>query len=489
MACRQPDCADTKEALIHYSIVEAEPVVSLPEFYALRELLVSTNHHLQPAKISNKAFYDLSLWLSDADNNPWTEALSDKLFFLTPADQLFALRKLFQLKANGIRALAVSDLEMMRFIDLSLYKTGEEVAPDLHLDLSVAIVIEVLNALSKGSGPLLFGDLIGVMLKNITSDRKRKFQITELFEGCEGRMEMKYDWHTNNREITKVFFNDTYYWAVSTPAHDSIANEVSAITGTRWNSGAGHWGVPRAQEDVVLLIAQENRFFINVAGSHYDNNMHLAALRRTNVPRGVSYCEGRIANGAHKKYGVPFWFCSGSLCFQNCETAHSPEAWEHYTLLDFCQILGLGLDGEDAAGDMVTKGQYYKFIATINRFNQLIDHLYCRDCEEILSPTVESVWGVSRVSRFSCTNNSCKSYRITVYLNHCLNGKCNSVIDSRDSKKCTHGLYICSNESCGTCCSHKMFSTRLGYLEKVKAHVPPNLSETVHLSVSTLPYS
>jgi hypothetical protein len=106
----------------------------------------------------------------------------------------------------------------------------------------------------------------------------------------------------------------------------------------------------------------------------------------------------------------------------------------------------------------------------------LIDHLYCRDCEEILSPTVESVWGVSRVSRFSCTNNSCKSYRITVYLNHCLNGKCNSVIDSRDSKKCTHGLYICSNESCGTCCSHKMFSTRLGYLEKVKAHVPPNLS-------------
>ena len=109
-------------------------------------------------------------------------------------------------------------------------------------------------------------------------------------------------------------------------------------------------------------------------------------------------------------------------------------------------------------------GKYNQFMSHINRFNQLLEKIYCKECNHILYPVESSNYAAYSVTRFCCENEKCNEHKKTVYLNHCLNGKCNSIIDSRDSKKCPNGLYIC--QVCGSCCSHSMFIRHLNNLEK-----------------------
>lgn len=110
--------------------------------------------------------------------------------------------------------------------------------------------------------------------------------------------------------------------------------------------------------------------------------------------------------------------------------------------------------------------------------------MYCRSCDQILYPDESSNYAAYTVVRFSCQNETCIEHRKVVYLNHCLNGKCNSIIDNRDSKRCHYenhvdfsGLYICSD--CGSCCSHEMLSRRLSSLESNGGFIHPELRTKV----------
>jgi uncharacterized protein YbaR (Trm112 family) len=150
------------------------------------------------------------------------------------------------------------------------------------------------------------------------------------------------------------------------------------------------------------------------------------------------------------------------------------QIWEEYTLFDFLKILKLDVSSEQA------KDEYYKFVATINRFNRLLEHLYCNECNEILYPINDSDYAHYRVVRFRCENLKCSKSDKTnkeneIYLHHCLNGHCNGIIDSRESKKCPNGLYICSNKECGCCCSHDMLNRRLENLNKTGGYIHPDL--------------
>ncbi|WP_157472187.1 S1 domain-containing protein [Neolewinella persica] len=465
--------------LIQFAL-KAYPIInSRPQFYGFHELLTRVKHQTTSFQPENQVFFELSSWLTDPDTHPLKEELNQKLVFLNPGHQILMLKKRFHLHETGVTHLSIDDLQKLRHIDLSLYQTAAEVAPELNLDLSVATVIHTLQSLAKDARLLVAGDLIGIMLENITSNRTQKFKITELFESCAGRMEMVYNWETYNRKLFKVHFGHSYYWALQVPYGDVVIDDVKNLPGRKWNPDKKHWGVLKKHEALVLSLARANRFFIDIEGSNYTNNTHLANAKRTEQPRGITYCEGRKANVLDRTHQKDFWWCANAPCFQNCETAHHPEDWRKYTLLDFCRILNLKIDDQDVAGRVVSKSQYYKFVATINRFNRLIEHLYCRDCNEILSPTTETHFGARRISRFQCTKSTCAAHRKEIYLHHCLNGKCNSIIDSRDSKKCSHGLYICANEECGTCCSHKMFSDRLSNLQSVGGYIPQGLVQNV----------
>jgi ribosomal protein L37AE/L43A len=123
--------------------------------------------------------------------------------------------------------------------------------------------------------------------------------------------------------------------------------------------------------------------------------------------------------------------------------------------------------------DFIPKGHYYQFIGLINRFNRLLDKIYCHDCNEILYPVETSHFAAYAVVRFCCENNKCSKHKEEVYLNHCLIGQCNSIVDSRVSKRCKNGLYICNN--CGSCCSHNMLQRRLTNLQTTGGYIHKRL--------------
>lgn len=177
-------------------------------------------------------------------------------------------------------------------------------------------------------------------------------------------------------------------------------------------------------------------------------------IRSNDKPQGVIFCEGRLAQQLDKKYGLKFWWCRNYPCFAPCHIDHELEEWEKYTIRDMLRILQVRYDPD----------QFQVFQGMVNRTNSLLKHLNCRQCNRILTPQGQSNFGFYRATKFICSNEKCTSKQV-IYLNHCLNGKCLSIIDSRDSAQCPNGMYVCTK--CYSCCSTKGFARRIENLKNV----------------------
>lgn len=469
---------------------------------ALNKFDIDIKNTETPVIENNIGFFKLALWIEDISSEFNYEEFRTKIPFLSPEHQIRFLRKIFKLKHEKKFDLTVEKLAKLINIDFDIFKINEEYNPEIPLDISVDIVIEAIKSFSESGKFLLDSDLLKIVLKDVSNDKKHKFQVAELFEKCEGRFEAKYNWITKG-EINKIPFGDgQFYFAIQfeagemrevwgkhrgvyqhfvpSPYFEALKDKVKRLPGRKWNPEKQHWGVPSRYENEVLNFAQENQFFLNVEGSKYVNNKHLAAFKRTETPNGIIYCEGRQSNIKDKIFNRDFWWCCNHPCYDNCETLHTSEEWNRYTLLDFLTILGLSLDDSNRVGDSIERGKYYQFISEINRFNRLLERMYCKVCDNILYPIEDSNFAHYRVSRFSCTNEKCSEYRKEIYLHHCLNGKCNGIIDSRKSEQCPNGLYICDNKECGCCCSHEMLKRRLENLKVTGGYIHQNLETLVN---------
>jgi len=423
-------------------------------------------------------FYSIILWFLDIESTFDFDLLASKFIYFSPDDQVKIIRKLFFLKANGTIQLSISDLNKLTRVDLDLYKTSKRFNPEIPLDISTEIILNALYNYSQTNKFLVEGELLYLVLQSLGTDKKRKFKLTNYFENCEGRLNAEFDWSTNGK-ISKVTFGEgKFYFAIEFKYNSSLVETVKNIPGRKWNNDTKLWGVPSQYENEVLKFAKNHRFFLDFEGSNNANNTHLANFLRGEVPNGISFCEGRLANKQDDLFKKEFWWCGNQKCFQKCETYHSLEQWELYTLLDFCEILELNTDETNRMNDFIPKGHYYQFIGLINRFNILLDKIYCHECNEILHPVDTSHFAAHTVVRFCCENDKCRQQKKEVYLNHCLNGQCNSIVDSRVSKSCKNSLYICEN--CGSCCSHSMLQRRLTNLQTTDAYIHQNLLNCVN---------
>lgn len=181
----------------------------------------------------------------------------------------------------------------------------------------------------------------------------------------------------------------------------------------------------------------------------------------------ITFCEGRESQSEED-----VWWCVGhNPCHKCAITPHSKEEWQDYTLYDFCKILGFDLTEENKYGHFHC-GKYTLFVTSINKFIEIANHMYCKECGETLYPE-ESNYSVKGASTFHCINKACSQYFKPVYLNHCYNKKCRSIVDSREEAKCPNGLLICKD--CGTCCSTEMFIYRLERLKRAGSHFIPQV--------------
>ncbi|NEU10096.1 hypothetical protein GZH53_17355 [Flavihumibacter sp. R14] len=442
----------------------------------------------------NNPFYSLILWFFGRQETFDFEFLKNKFIYFDSSDQIKIIKRLFYLCAQGDFSLTVEKLNEIKRVDVDLYKIDTEWSNELKWDLSIDIIIKGLVKFKQEHRFLAESELLACVLENLYGNNKRKFSLGNFFEECSGRMVNEFNWKTKG-SITKRHFGNSFYFAISfevgedetnhyghnyfvvNPHFKRLKEKVKELPGRKWNSELLHWGVPKKYEEEVYDFAKKERFFIDLPGNKYINNVHLVNYKRSEKPPGIKYCEGRLANKKHDTLNRDFWWCRGGPCFENCETSHNPEQWERYTLLDFCNILGFDTDERNKMQDLVPKGQYYKFVSLINRFGRLLERLYCNDCGQILFPTDTSHFAAYTVVRFSCNNDKCGEFEKEVYLTHCLNGRCSGIIDSRISQRCSNGLIIC--DDCGTCCSHEMFKRRLENLSLTGGYIHPELVHAV----------
>ena len=158
---------------------------------------------------------------------------------------------------------------------------------------------------------------------------------------------------------------------------------------------------------------------------------------------------------------IEFWWCANQKCYKPSREIHNSEEWEKYTLLDFLKILKIDFREKD----------FEIYLSIINKANRFLKHLNCRECKHILRPVRQSNYAFYGVNNFNCTNENCKEKGKEIYLTHCLNGKCEQEIDSRDSVKCKPdgvdsekcGWYVCNY--CHSCCSDDVINARISNLK------------------------
>jgi hypothetical protein len=187
-----------------------------------------------------------------------------------------------------------------------------------------------------------------------------------------------------------------------------------------------------------------------------------------NKPKLHPICDGRKAvnqitnNFALEENQIEFWWCANQKCYKPSRQLHNQENWESYTLLDFLSILKVKFIEKDLE----------IYLNLINKVNIFLKHLKCRKCNHILRPIKQSNYAFYGVNDFHCTNETCEEKGKSIYLTHCLNGKCEQTIDSRDSVKCQPtgfdsdkcGWYVCNY--CHSCCSDEGISKRQYILER-----------------------
>lgn len=465
---------------LHRQVIVTDRIIFHKQFNHIKYLLESNGENLHRIKLMKNDFYEMILWFLGKEGTFDFDFLKLKFIYFLPDEQVKIVRKLFSLKANGEFDLTVEKLNDLTRFDLDLYKTSLALDSTLPIDISTDVIIKALASYQQEKRFFVETELLSVIFNDLKLDKTRRFKLSHYFEDCTGRQTAKFDW-SRKGEISKIKFGvNQFYFAISFPTGDMVTiykrggyrnvyqanpnfeilkDAVKTLPRVKWNPNEKHWGVPAQYESEVLAFAREHRFFLDFEGSNYANNPHLAEFKRQDVPAGISFCEGRLSNKRDEVFNKEFYWCQGDKCYERCESIHAADDWQSYTLLDFLEILNVNTDSEDNFGNVVQKGRYYEFIGFINRFNRLLEHLYCSKCDEMLYPAESGWFTVNNVIRFKCCNSNCEESGKEIYLNHCLNGKCKSIIDSRISKRCNNDVFIC--ESCGSCCSHAFFGRRL----------------------------
>ena len=467
-------------------LTENEKVENRPIFYkilyCIKYLLKIDSSYKEVIEQKENDYYKLILWFLSSSESFDFELLCHLFIYFLPKDQVRIIKTLFCMAEDGKIQLSIKMLDSLLRVDADLYGLISAQHPMVPIDVSSEIIIKALVNISEKGNFSTDKDVLTIILQASQYNKNEKFKIGSYFDECAGRKTYKWD---GNRQVNGYINQiDDSWFSVSiypyvesrvysramghhtksvwnSSFHEAV-NAVKAITGRRWNAGESYWEIPAEGKERLFEIAYEYGF--EIEGS---KNPHMKKFREENEgrPSRVNYCEGRPAQKPDIYVGKEFLWCRNSKCFYGCVKKHSKDDWQNYTLLDFCRILGIETDSVDSEGRIVKYGKYLTFSSIINRANTIIEHLYCRECGEMLEPVNVSNYYTHLVTHFHCTNKSCGKYHEKIYISKCFNWKCNGVIDDRDTKKCPNEWNICPE--CGSCCSNRIAQQRIDNCREV----------------------
>lgn len=467
-------------------LAENEKVENRPTFYkilyCIKYLLLVNSSYKEAIEQKGNDYYSLILWFLSYSESFDFELLCRLFIYFLPSDQVRIIKALFYLAEDGKIQLTIKMLDSLLRVDADLYRLISSEHPELPIDVSSEIIIKSLVNISEKGNFSSDKDVLTIVIQAAQYNKNEIFKIGSYFDECTGRKIYKWD---GNRRVNGCInqINDSWFSVAIYPYveervysrgmgyhtesvwnssfHEAV-DAVKTITGRRWNTEKSFWEVPLDEKERLYEIAEEYGFVIEGT-----KNPHMKKFKVENdgKPARVYYCEGRPAQKLDDYVGKEFLWCRNSKCFSKCVKVHSKDEWQNYTLLDFCRILGIETDSVDSKGWTVKYGKYLSFSSIINRANSIIEHLYCRECGEMLEPVQVSNYYTHLVTHFHCTNAACSKYREKIYISKCFNWKCNGVIDDRDTHKCPNGWNVCPE--CGSCCSNRIAQQRIDNCQEI----------------------
>lgn len=199
-------------------------------------------------------------------------------------------------------------------------------------------------------------------------------------------------------------------------------------------------------------------------------DFELSFLNRKSL-KGLSlFCAPKLAEVHNQATNLPFFWCRGNECFCNIldkQCLQNNSSWNQYTLFHFAEIIGFPKLHQVECG-YEPDGIISLFIVVANKAMKKFSRLKCRVCGHLMYPVKREKF--DRNNYYSCINPTCLEHGKAVYLNYCYRCK-KGLIDSRDTKQCPNGWYICP--TCLSCCDDNQYE-RLAQ-RYVLSHLPiPN---------------
>lgn len=186
------------------------------------------------------------------------------------------------------------------------------------------------------------------------------------------------------------------------------------------------------------------------------------------------YCSPKLSDKSNQAIELPFFWCRGKECFRNNlgnQTLASTNDWNHYSLFHLIEIIGYPKLHKTIAGyepDNVVR----TFIAVVNKVMRKFEQLKCRKCGHLMFTNQNG--NFNSYNYFVCKNTTCSEFGKRVYLNYCFNCK-KGLIDSRDTKQCPNGWYICP--TCLSCCNDDAYERQAQKYTVIGRSVPQDITK------------
>lgn len=324
------------------------------------------------------------------------------------------------------------------------------------------------------------------------NDHSEWIGIREFVEQCHGRWYANYDYNDNSSDWRTPFYNGCLRRIQSSTdlglfiprkmingsgALQNYNNKYYTLVNSiiEINFGNEAFITKEDANGMLYRFRQECEIPLLNLARHFNIDIHWHGSKVSyscNENQDDYFCECRSAEALSQREGLPFYWCGNKPCFRSWVRFRTSSEWEHYTLLDFMRILCIPTDYTNRAGKRTHNGYFIILSSFLKSFAKFYEHLKCRKCGKLLHPLNLSNFASRSVTEFTCDNDSCELKGQTIYLNHCFNKpKCDTIIDSRDSKQCPNGQYICPE--CGGCCSTENFRQRISNLYQVGGVVSP----------------
>lgn len=204
----------------------------------------------------------------------------------------------------------------------------------------------------------------------------------------------------------------------------------------------------------TIQETQTLRYFVS-SKENKNRDKELAFLKKRNLVGNLAFCAPKLSHECNQATGLSFFWCRGSECFRNVldrQILRNTGNWEEYTLFHLMEIIGYSklreIDGVFEPDGIITE-----FIVVANKALKTLARLKCRSCGHLMF-AVGGEKKYNQYNHYSCINPNCEENNKPVYLSYCHNCK-KGLIDSRDSKQCPNGWYICP--TCLSCCTDELY--------------------------------